>query len=106
MNSSQTSSGTFKVDISEMYGEPGMNFTSGNIIVALSQNGTEILNTTLVDGYLGGNISILNFTDSDTNGYMNEGDYFILKGTPGVSYVLKLNLRGGGLQAEAELHPY
>jgi hypothetical protein len=106
MNSSQTSPGTFRVNISEMYGEPGIELKMGNNGVILSQSGTEILNTTLVDGPLGGSGTTLNFTDADSNGYINEGDFFSLTGAPGESYALKLNRRGGGLSGEAELTPY
>jgi hypothetical protein len=107
MNSSQTSPGIFKVNVGEMYGEPGIKFAFKNVGVILSQNGTEILNNSLVAGPMNGTGAILTFTDADANGYIDEGDYFTLTGTPGASYVLKLSRKGGlDLQAETELHPY
>lgn len=106
MNYSQTSAGSFRVNISEMYGEPGASLAWGNIRVALSQNGSEVLNGSLAPGPMNGTGVVLDFLDIDGNNYINEGDSFNLTGAPGASYSLKLTRGGGmGLDASIELRP-
>ena len=107
MDSCQTSPGSFLVNVSQMYGEPGVSLAWGNIRVALSQNGSGILDDCpLVGGPMNGTGAVLNFTDADANGYINEGDFFTLTGRPGASYCLELKFGNGKLfQGKVDLNP-
>jgi hypothetical protein len=84
---------TYLINISEMLGTPGLFLGEYfHVLASIYKNGTEIISDAEVkNGTVGYNPpTILNFTDIDSNNFLNIVDYFTIECEPNSIYTFEL----------------